>query len=64
LTFHNPHKNARIRLYSADGRMVMMLANIRSGSAELTPAHLARGTYALELDMDGKIFMRRICLVR
>ena len=64
LTFHNPNKDARIRLYSAAGRMVMTLANIRTGSAELTPAHLARGVYALELCTNGKVLRQRICLTK
>jgi hypothetical protein len=64
LTFNNPQKNARIVVYSLDGRTVMTLKGIRSDKAELTSGNLARGIYALELNAGGKVFRQRICLTK
>jgi hypothetical protein len=64
LTFDNPQKNALITLYSIDGCKVMAFKNIQSGKMDLTPAGLACGIYALELNVGGKIAMQRIGLPR
>jgi hypothetical protein len=64
LTFNNPKKNAWIGVYSLSGRKVMTLKNIRTDKVELTPAYLARGIYALELNAGGKVLRQQICLTK
>jgi hypothetical protein len=62
LTFSNLQKNARICVYSIDGRKVLALGNIQSDNVEWKIGNAARGMYAVELWTDGKIFERRICI--
>jgi hypothetical protein len=64
LCFHNPKKEAQISVYSVSGRKIITLRNIQSDKVEWKPKDLAEDIYVLKLNVNGKVFTQRICLVK
>jgi hypothetical protein len=64
LSFPNPLRNAEVRLYAIDGKVVLEIKGVSSDRIRISGRSLAPGVYTAEVRTAGKSLKTPLCLTR